>query len=72
MGYDYRYGLILRTLTEFFFRSDHVPANAVNGIPVAFWFDGGPRNYHQPATHRRQDRLHEDGKNNADHLSHYA
>ncbi|MGI8883809.1 MAG: M28 family peptidase, partial [Pyrinomonadaceae bacterium] len=30
----------------FFFRSDHYNY-AVNGIPIAFWFDGVHEDYHQ-------------------------
>jgi hypothetical protein len=33
---------------RFFFRSDHFNY-AVNGIPVAFWFDGEHEDYHQPS-----------------------
>ena len=32
---------------RFFFRSDHFNY-AVNGIPIAFWFDGVHEDYHQP------------------------
>ena len=32
---------------RFFFRSDHFNY-AVNGIPIAFWFDGEHTDYHQP------------------------
>ena len=35
---------------RFFFRSDHFNY-AMNGIPIAFWFDGVHEDYHQPGDH---------------------
>lgn len=35
---------------RFFFRSDHFNY-AVNGIPIAFWFDGVHEDYHQASDH---------------------
>jgi hypothetical protein len=35
---------------RFFFRSDHYHY-AVNGIPIAFWFDGVHQDYHQAGDH---------------------
>lgn len=46
MTYDYRYDDPKDT-NRFFFRSDHFHY-AVNGIPIAFWFDGVHEDYHQP------------------------
>jgi hypothetical protein len=46
MTYDYRYDDPKDT-NQFFFRSDHFHY-AVNGIPIAFWFDGVHEDYHQP------------------------
>ena len=44
MGYDTRYDDPKDT-NRFFFRSDHFNY-AVNGIPIAFWFDGVHIDYH--------------------------
>ncbi len=44
LGYDFRYDDPKDT-NRFFFRSDHFNY-AVNGIPVAFWFDGVHVDYH--------------------------
>jgi hypothetical protein len=49
MTYDYRYDDPKDT-NQFFFRSDHYHY-AVNGIPIAFWFDGVHEDYHQPTDH---------------------
>lgn len=49
MAYDYRYD-DPKDPNRFFFRSDHFNY-AVNGIPVAFWFDGVHEDYHQPGDH---------------------
>ena len=46
MNYDTRYD-DPKDPNRFFFRSDHFNY-AVNGIPVAFWFDGEHEDYHQP------------------------
>jgi hypothetical protein len=46
LGYDTRYDDPKDT-NRFFFRSDHFNY-AVNGIPIAFWFDGVHEDYHQP------------------------
>jgi len=45
MTYDYRYD-DPNDKNRFFFRSDHYNY-AVNGIPIAFWFDGVHEDYHQ-------------------------
>ncbi len=45
LAYDYRYDDPKDT-NRFFFRSDHYHY-AVNGIPIAFWFDGVHEDYHQ-------------------------
>lgn len=45
LAYDYRYDDPKDT-NRFFFRSDHFNY-AVNGIPIAFWFDGVHEDYHQ-------------------------
>ena len=45
LAYDYRYDDPKDT-NRFFFRSDHFHY-AVNGIPIAFWFDGVHEDYHQ-------------------------
>ncbi len=45
LGYNTRYDDPKDT-NKFFFRSDHFHY-AVNGIPVAFWFDGVHEDYHQ-------------------------
>ncbi len=45
MNYDYRYD-DPNDKNRFFFRSDHYHY-AVNGIPIAFWFDGVHEDYHQ-------------------------
>ena len=49
MTYDYKYDDPKDT-ERFFFRSDHFHY-AVNGIPIAFWFDGVHEDYHQPGDH---------------------
>jgi Zn-dependent M28 family amino/carboxypeptidase len=49
MSYDYRYD-DPKDPNRFFFRSDHFNY-AVNGIPVAFWFDGVHEDYHQVGDH---------------------
>lgn len=49
LAYDYRYDDPKDT-NRFFFRSDHFNY-AVNGIPIAFWFDGVHEDYHQPTDH---------------------
>ncbi len=46
LAYDYRFDDPKDT-NRFFFRSDHFNY-AVNGIPIAFWFDGVHEDYHQP------------------------
>lgn len=46
LTYDYRYDDPKDT-NRFFFRSDHFNY-ALNGIPIAFWFDGVHEDYHQP------------------------
>ncbi|MEO7672939.1 MAG: M20/M25/M40 family metallo-hydrolase, partial [Pyrinomonadaceae bacterium] len=46
LTYDYRYDDPKDT-NRFFFRSDHFHY-AVNGIPIAFWFDGVHEDYHGP------------------------
>jgi hypothetical protein len=46
LTYDLRYDDPKDT-NRFFFRSDHFNY-AVNGIPIAFWFDGVHEDYHQP------------------------
>ncbi|MEK7857120.1 MAG: M28 family peptidase, partial [Acidobacteriota bacterium] len=46
LTYDLRYDDPKDT-NRFFFRSDHFHY-AVNGIPVAFWFDGVHEDYHGP------------------------
>ncbi len=46
MSYNYKYDDPNDT-ERFFFRSDHFHY-AVNGIPIAFWFDGVHEDYHQP------------------------
>ncbi len=46
LGYDFRYDDPKDT-NRFFFRSDHFNY-ALNGIPIAFWFDGVHVDYHQP------------------------
>ncbi len=46
MEYNYKYDDPKDT-NRFFFRSDHFNY-ALNGIPVAFWFTGVHRDYHQP------------------------
>lgn len=45
LGYNTRYDDPKDT-NKFFFRSDHFHY-AINGIPVAFWFDGVHEDYHQ-------------------------
>lgn len=45
LGYNTRYD-DPKDKNRFFFRSDHFHY-AVNGIPVAFWFDGVHEDYHQ-------------------------
>ncbi len=49
MEYDYRYDDPKDT-NRFFFRSDHFNY-ALNGIPVAFWFDGVHEDYHGAGDH---------------------
>lgn len=49
MDYNYKYDDPKDT-ERFFFRSDHFHY-AMNGIPVAFWFDGVHEDYHQPTDH---------------------
>lgn len=49
LTYDYKYDDPKDT-NRFFFRSDHFHY-AVNGIPIAFWFDGVHEDYHQPSDH---------------------
>ncbi|MEP6787231.1 MAG: M28 family peptidase [Acidobacteriota bacterium] len=46
LTYDTRYD-DPKDPNRFFFRSDHFNY-AVNGIPIAFWFDGEHEDYHQP------------------------
>ena len=46
LGYDYKYD-DPKDPERFFYRSDHFNY-AVNGIPIAFWFDGVHEDYHQP------------------------
>ena len=47
MQYNYKYD-DPKDPNRFFFRSDHFHY-AVNGIPIAFWFDGVHEDYHQPS-----------------------
>jgi hypothetical protein len=47
LEYNYRYD-DPKDPNRFFFRSDHFHY-AVNGIPIAFWFDGVHEDYHQPS-----------------------
>jgi hypothetical protein len=49
LGYDYKYDDPKDT-NRFFFRSDHFHY-AVNGIPIAFWFDGVHEDYHGAGDH---------------------
>ena len=49
MQYNYKYD-DPKDPNRFFFRSDHFHY-AVNGIPIAFWFDGVHEDYHQPSDH---------------------
>jgi hypothetical protein len=49
MDYNYKYD-DPKDEERFFFRSDHFHY-AVNGIPIAFWFDGVHEDYHQPSDH---------------------
>lgn len=49
LTYDYKYDDPKDT-NRFFFRSDHFHY-AVNGIPIAFWFDGVHEDYHKPTDH---------------------
>ncbi len=49
MVYDFRYD-DPKDPNRFFFRSDHFNY-AVNGIPIAFWFDGVHEDYHQAGDH---------------------
>jgi hypothetical protein len=49
MSYNYKYD-DPKDDNRFFFRSDHFNY-AVNGIPVAFWFDGVHEDYHQASDH---------------------
>jgi hypothetical protein len=46
LKYDYKYD-DPKDPERFFYRSDHFNY-AVNGIPIAFWFDGVHEDYHQP------------------------
>jgi Zn-dependent M28 family amino/carboxypeptidase len=46
LSYDYKYDDPKDT-NRFFFRSDHFNY-AMNGIPIAFWFDGVHGDYHKP------------------------
>ena len=47
LEYNYKYDDPADT-ERFFFRSDHFHY-AMNGIPIAFWFDGVHEDYHQPS-----------------------
>ena len=47
LDYNYKYD-DPKDPNRFFFRSDHFHY-AVNGIPIAFWFDGVHEDYHQPS-----------------------
>ncbi len=49
LDYNYKYDDPKDT-ERFFFRSDHFHY-AMNGIPIAFWFDGVHEDYHQPTDH---------------------
>ena len=49
MTYDYKYD-DPKDEEKFFFRSDHFHY-AMNGIPIAFWFDGVHEDYHGPGDH---------------------
>ena len=49
LNYNYKYD-DPNDEERFFFRSDHFHY-AVNGIPIAFWFDGVHEDYHQPSDH---------------------
>ena len=49
MDYNYKYD-DPNDEEKFFFRSDHFHY-AVNGIPIAFWFDGVHEDYHQASDH---------------------
>jgi Zn-dependent M28 family amino/carboxypeptidase len=49
LRYDYLYD-DPNDPNRFFFRSDHFNY-AMNGIPIAFWFDGVHEDYHQPGDH---------------------
>lgn len=49
LGYDYKYD-DPKDPNRFFFRSDHFNY-AVNGIPIAFWFDGVHEDYHGVGDH---------------------
>lgn len=49
LTYDYKYDDPKDT-NRFFFRSDHYHY-AVNGIPIAFWFDGVHEDYHGAGDH---------------------
>jgi len=49
LNYNYKYDDPKDT-ERFFFRSDHF-YYALNGIPIAFWFDGVHEDYHQPSDH---------------------
>ena len=46
LAYDYKYD-DPKDPERFFFRSDHFNY-ALNGIPIAFWFDGTHEDYHKP------------------------
>lgn len=49
LNYDYKYD-DPKDPNRFFFRSDHFNY-AVNGIPIAFWFDGVHEDYHGVGDH---------------------
>ncbi|HVF30208.1 MAG TPA: M20/M25/M40 family metallo-hydrolase [Pyrinomonadaceae bacterium] len=49
LNYNYKYD-DPNDKEQFFFRSDHFHY-AMNGIPIAFWFDGVHEDYHQPSDH---------------------
>ncbi len=49
LDYNYKYD-DPKDEERFFFRSDHFHY-AMNGIPIAFWFDGVHEDYHQPSDH---------------------
>jgi Zn-dependent M28 family amino/carboxypeptidase len=49
LTYNYKYD-DPKDPNRFFFRSDHFNY-AINGIPIAFWFDGVHEDYHQAGDH---------------------